>query len=171
MFQKPSPQIALPDNQEYMQDDIETVVGPSVHVEGDFASEGNILVKGMVSGNVKTSRLLTVEEGAVIKANVHAGDALISGDIAGDVQVDDKLELTSTARILGNITCRVLAIDAGALVQGTIHMEGIDLMEDEAPARRATRKRRSKAAPVEDTMPMEEDAEMELLDEEDDDML
>ena len=28
-----------------MQDEVETVVGPSVNVEGDFASEGNIVVK------------------------------------------------------------------------------------------------------------------------------
>jgi hypothetical protein len=33
------------------RDEVETVVGPSVNVEGDFASEGNIVVKGTVAGS------------------------------------------------------------------------------------------------------------------------
>jgi cytoskeletal protein CcmA (bactofilin family) len=44
----------IPEQRNSSPDEVETVVGPSVHVEGDFASEGNIIVKGMVSGNVKT---------------------------------------------------------------------------------------------------------------------
>lgn len=108
------------------QDMVETVVGPSVHVEGDFSSEGNILVKGSVAGNVKTSRLLTVEEGAKISANVRAGDALIAGEINGNVSADNKVELSSSARVLGDIVCKVLAVEAGALVHGKIMMHGIE---------------------------------------------
>lgn len=109
------------------QDMVETVVGPSVHVEGDFSSEGNILVKGSVAGNVKTSRLLTVEEGARISANVRAGDALIAGEINGNVSADNKVELSATARVLGDIVCKVLAVEVGALVYGKIMMQGLDM--------------------------------------------
>ncbi|PIZ96844.1 MAG: hypothetical protein COX80_00390 [Candidatus Magasanikbacteria bacterium CG_4_10_14_0_2_um_filter_33_14] len=110
------------------EDQVETVVGPSVVVEGDFVSEGNILVKGTVSGNVKTGRLLTVEEGAKILANVKAGEAIISGEVQGNVKVDGKLELTSSARLLGDIICETLVIDAGALLQGKVSMKGLEGM-------------------------------------------
>jgi len=119
MFQKPSSDIALSQdkNLDGSHDEVETVVGPSVHVEGDFASEGNILIKGIVSGNVKTSRRLTVEQGAKIFANVNAGSAFVSGEIQGNVKVVDTLELTSTARISGDIQCQVFIMEAGALIQ------------------------------------------------------
>ena len=46
IFQKPSPSIALEDNntksEEYtsrVADDVETIVGPSVNVEGDFGNK------------------------------------------------------------------------------------------------------------------------------------
>ncbi|MFA7314822.1 MAG: polymer-forming cytoskeletal protein [Candidatus Magasanikbacteria bacterium] len=107
-------------------DQVETVVGPSVVVEGDFVSEGNILVKGTVSGNVKTGRLLTVEEGAKILANVKAGDAIVSGEVQGNVKVDGKLELTSSARLMGDISCDVLVVEAGALLQGKVSMNGLE---------------------------------------------
>jgi len=126
MFQKPSPEIALDDPREFdAEDTVETVVGPSVHVEGDFASEGNILVKGTVSGNVKTSRLLTVEQGAKIFANVKSGNAFVSGEIQGNVRATEKLELTATARIAGDISCNTLVVEAGALILGKVSMKAI----------------------------------------------
>ncbi|MBU1895522.1 polymer-forming cytoskeletal protein, partial [Patescibacteria group bacterium] len=73
MFTKPSIDLSTSIKNEHQEssvhDDVETVVGPSVTVEGDFASEGRILVKGTVCGSVATSKLLTVEVGAKILAN------------------------------------------------------------------------------------------------------
>ncbi len=128
MFQKPSPDIALSQNN-YNEgtDDVETVVGPSVHVEGDFASEGNILVKGIVSGSVKTSKLLTAETGSKILANVKAGSAIISGSIKGNVKVADRLEVTASAQIAGDIDCKVLVVEAGAKIHGKVNMKGIEI--------------------------------------------
>jgi cytoskeletal protein CcmA (bactofilin family) len=116
-------------------DDVETIVGPSVHVEGDFASEGNIVVKGMVSGNVKTSKLLTVEQGAKIFANIKANEAVISGQIKGNLKIDGRLELTESAQILGDIWCEILSVSPGALIHGKISMKGIEV-EGEKPAKR-----------------------------------
>jgi cytoskeletal protein CcmA (bactofilin family) len=129
IFQKPSPEIALEDTaptSHTPEDTIETVVGPSVHVEGDFASAGNILVKGTVSGNVTTSRLLTVEEGAKIFANVKAGDAFVSGEIQGNLKVKERVELTASARVAGDISCAILVVEAGALILGKVSMKGIN---------------------------------------------
>lgn len=108
-------------------DTVETVVGPSVVVEGDFASEGNILVKGTVSGNVKTGKLLTVESGAKILANIKAGNAVISGSVKGNVRVDDRLELTESAQVSGDVSCNTLVIAAGALLYGKVSMKGVDI--------------------------------------------
>ncbi len=116
-------------------DEIETVVGPSVVVEGDFSSEGNILVKGTVSGNVQTGRLLTVEEGAKILANVKASDALVAGEVKGNMRVEEKLQLTQSARVLGDIYCRVLEVESGAIVHGKVTMTDIEI-EDIRPERK-----------------------------------
>lgn len=109
------------------EDTVETVVGPSVHVEGDFASEGDIIVKGTVSGNVKTSRQLRVEAGAKVFASVHAGSAIISGSVQGDVTTTGKLEINATAMIAGDIKCDVLAVAAGARIEGKVHMDGVEI--------------------------------------------
>jgi len=111
------------------KDDVETVVGPSVNVEGDFASEGNIIVKGSVAGSVHTSRHLSVETGARIMANVRAGSAKVAGEVKGNVKVKDSLELTSTARVVGDIEAKILVVEAGALILGKVSMPGLDVGE------------------------------------------
>lgn len=145
MFPKSTPETNyLPDLNRAMapaHDEVETVVGPSVIVEGDFASEGNILVKGTVSGSVKTARRLTVESGAKIMANVKAGDAIISGEVRGNVKVDGQLELTASARVLGDINCQILVVEAGALIQGKIAMNGLEGMENGSEKKRPAARR------------------------------
>lgn len=133
MFQKPAVDTKLSDKDykpNSQHDEVETVVGPSVVVEGDFASEGNIIVKGTVSGSVKTSKLLTVEKGAKILASVKAGSARVSGSIKGNVRVDDRLDLTETSQVSGDIICKVLNVEAGALLQGKVSMRGIEIKSD-----------------------------------------
>ncbi len=131
LFQKSSPDV----NDEFSEqlsspsdDSVETVVGPSVVVEGDFSSEGNIIVKGTVSGSVHTSKLLHVEEGAKIFANVKTGNAVVAGTIRGNAKVADRIELLSSGRILGDLECKVLVVEAGAIIHGKVAM-GADAEE------------------------------------------
>lgn len=138
MFQKPGENQGF--QSDFNDDEVETIVGPSVHVEGDFASEGNIVVKGMVSGSVKTSRQLTVVEGAKIMANVISGNALVAGQIKGDIRVAERLELTESAQVLGDISCSILAVAPGALVQGKVMMKGLDIEGEPKQKKSATKK-------------------------------
>lgn len=108
------------------EDNVDTVVGPSVNVEGDFASDGNIVVKGSVTGSVRTSKNLLVEQGAKILANVKAGSATIAGEVRGNMKIKEYVELTSTARVMGDVETKVIAMEAGALLYGKVLMPGLE---------------------------------------------
>ena len=119
-----------------VRDEVETVVGPSVNVEGDFSSEGNIVVKGSVTGSVHTSKHLSVEQGAKIAANVRAASVKVAGEVRGNMKVKDTLELTATGRVLGDVEVKTLIVEAGAVVYGKVAMPGIEGMElKQRPAR------------------------------------
>jgi len=133
---KPYEEIPATQTPEYApqssRDDVETVVGPSVNVEGDFSSEGNIIVKGSVAGSVHTSRHLSVEMGARIMANVRAGSAMIAGEVRGNMKIKESLELASTARVLGDIEVKTMVMEAGAIICGKISMPGIEGNDNKA---------------------------------------
>lgn len=102
----------------------ETVVGPSVRIQGDLNSEGNVRIEGQVAGKVKTSQSVYVAQGAHITADVLAGNAVIGGEIQGNLKITGHLVLEGTARIFGDIVCSVLRVEDGALFTGKCNMNG-----------------------------------------------
>lgn len=102
----------------------ETVVGPSVKIQGDLNSEGNIKIEGQVTGKVKTSQSVMVDEGAVIAADVLAGNAIIGGEVQGNLKISGHLVLQSTAKVVGDITCTILRVEDGAQFSGKCSMNG-----------------------------------------------
>jgi cytoskeletal protein CcmA (bactofilin family) len=115
----------------------ETVIAPSVRVEGDFVSEGNVRIEGWVNGSISTERDLFVGEQAKITANVVARNAVLSGELHGNLRVIDRLELTATAKIHGDIQTKVLTVAPGAIMKGQL-VVGMDVPAVPAKAEEAT---------------------------------
>ena len=103
---------------EAMPDEIETIIGPSVQVEGDFVAAGDVIIEGIVAGSVRTDRNLRVGEGAKLFANVTAGNAVIAGEVQGNIKTNESLELLSTARVFGDVKTKFISIAPGAILHG-----------------------------------------------------
>ncbi len=142
------------------QDEVETIVGPSVKVEGDFVSKGNVVIEGTVLGSVKTDKNLRVEEGAHINADVRAQNIRVAGEIRGNVVVTGLLELTATARVLGDMTTKTLVVAAGAILHGNCTME--DTVIEKPLARKVRTKAEIKESVHDLEMEFEEEREREL---------
>ncbi|MFH1078356.1 MAG: polymer-forming cytoskeletal protein [Patescibacteria group bacterium] len=97
-----------------------TVIAGGVRVEGEFSSQGDVLIEGEVHGNVTTSGMLTVGPQARLKAGVKAEKAIIAGVIEGNLEVGSHLDIKSTASILGDIVCQTATIESGATVDGRV---------------------------------------------------
>ena len=96
----------------------DTIIAPAVKVEGDFYSEGNVTIEGSVKGTVATLKDLVVGEKAKILADVTASNALVTGEIRGNITIENQLELRATARVWGDVRAKVLIIAAGAELNG-----------------------------------------------------
>ncbi len=103
----------------------DTVIGPSVKVEGDFVAESNMIIEGIVAGSIKTEKNLKAGSKSKIFANISASNAFISGEIQGNIKVSGKLELASTAKIFGDIKAQVLVVSNGSIINGKCQMGGL----------------------------------------------
>ncbi|NQV90602.1 polymer-forming cytoskeletal protein [Candidatus Uhrbacteria bacterium] len=101
----------------------ETIIAQGVRVEGDFQSQGDVVIDGEVVGSVVTQSSLHVGESAKIHADVKAANAVIAGEIIGNVVVGEMLELLSTSHVQGDITTERISVAAGARINGQIRME------------------------------------------------
>lgn len=114
----------------------ETIIGAGVRVRGNLTSEHDMIIDGILVGNVKTKGALQVGVNAVIKGNLVAKDVTISGQLEGDVKAANQAAITETGRVRGNIACHEIAIAAGAIFLGTNVMtmvEPAQQVADEEP--------------------------------------
>jgi cytoskeletal protein CcmA (bactofilin family) len=93
-----------------------SVISADLKVIGDLICDGDMQIKGVVEGNVK-SRSVTIGEGARVKGAISADTVHISGAIKGQVEAPT-VTVAKTAKVNGDIIHQTLSIEAGA------HMEG-----------------------------------------------
>ena len=101
---------------------IETIIGPSVKLEGSFKGEGDLLIEGILVGRLETKSNLKIGSSAIVQANIKANNAFISGKVKGNINIKGKLEITSKAIILGDIKAKIISIESGGLLHGKIVM-------------------------------------------------
>ena len=120
----------------FISGDVEVDGGLRVagHVLGTIETSGALFVTGRVEGDIRTGFLhaegakingnLEVEGEAlvgadsVIKGNLVAESAVISGAIKGDIDVSGKVVLDSSAVVVGNIRSKSVQINSGAVIEG-----------------------------------------------------
>ncbi len=100
----------------------ETVIAQGVKVEGDFHSQGDVVIEGEVTGSIETAQALTIGQAARIHANVSAKSAVIAGEVKGNIHATDNLELLATSIVEGDIETANLSIASGAKVNGSVTM-------------------------------------------------
>ena len=103
---------------------LSSLIATGVEVVGDVIVTDGVRVDGRVAGNVLSKPdargLLVLSEKGRIDGGVSVHDAVINGEIMGDVEVDHFLELQANARITGNIRYRNLQMECGARVSGRL---------------------------------------------------
>ena len=102
--------------------EVETIIGPSVKVKGNFHGQGNIVVEGILEGSLKTQSSLHIGDKAKVTANVEAKEATISGEVIGNIKIKGYLDIGPTARITGDINALSLSIARGAILNGKCEM-------------------------------------------------
>jgi cytoskeletal protein CcmA (bactofilin family) len=102
---------------------VETVVGPSLKVKGNFQGKGNIIVEGEVEGSLKTDSFVYIGNKAKVTANVEAKTAKIGGIITGNLKIYEHVDIIGSAQIYGDIQCASLSVEKGAKINGKCIME------------------------------------------------
>jgi cytoskeletal protein CcmA (bactofilin family) len=102
---------------------IDTLVGQGVEVTGDVKFQGGLHLDGIIKGNVTTAdnvegTVLVISDRGRVEGDVHVAYAVINGEVIGNVFASEKLELSSNARISGNVEYNLLEMASGAEING-----------------------------------------------------
>ena len=124
---------------------ITTIIGNGAECNGDFNAEGSVRIDGCINGNVNVTGVLIVGATGQINGDVIANCTIVGGEINGNVNIAEKTELISTARIIGNITTKLIVIDENAIFQGSCNMNQDVNAKRPKPGFKATREGKKSA--------------------------
>lgn len=99
-------------------DQVETVIGPSITVEGNFTGVGNIMLHGSLIGTLQTTQDIHIGSSARLEADVVGNNIIVEGEVKGNIKAYGKLELRATARVHGNVETNVISVESGAVLKG-----------------------------------------------------
>ncbi len=128
------------------------VLSNDVEIKGNIKFENDLLVDGKIDGEINSNGTLTIGEQARIKAEIKTRSVVVYGKVHGNITVTDRVELKSSAEVIGDIKGAVLSIEAGAVFVGKSMVgapSSVPAAENKAaPAGNANSEKKSETAPA-----------------------
>jgi cytoskeletal protein CcmA (bactofilin family) len=101
----------------------DTLVGEGSVFEGRIRSEASLRIEGQVNGDIDCLGDVTIGEGGHARSNVSARHVTVAGAVTGNVNATGALLITSTGKVIGNVTALSLIIEEGGIFEGQSRMQ------------------------------------------------
>ena len=100
----------------------QTLIGAKTIISGELNTSEVLQIEGRVEGKIKSSGMVVIGEAGRVKAKVEAANVSIRGKLEGDCTASDKVELTRTGKVFGNLRAPRIAVAEGAIFEGSSQM-------------------------------------------------
>jgi cytoskeletal protein CcmA (bactofilin family) len=98
-------------------------LGAGLHIKGEISGNEDLRLESKVEGLISIGGFrLTVGPGAHLDADIVAREAVISGEVNGDIRAVDRIEIKKSASIVGELTTGKIMIEEGAYFKGGIEI-------------------------------------------------
>ena len=101
---------------------ISTILGNDCKFTGDVDAKGTIRIDGEFDGKIVSTDSVIVGNSGVVKGEVHAAHAMVSGTVEGNIFAKKKVELQSGSRLIGDVESMSLVIEDGVFFEGKSKM-------------------------------------------------
>ena len=101
----------------------DTIISKGITIDGEISGTEPVSIEGTVKGKIALQAADTIEQGGVVEANVETTEIHISGNMTGNVQASDRVEITDSGRVVGDISSPRISIADGAGFKGNIDMD------------------------------------------------
>jgi len=115
MFAKENDNHAVPSGQT-------SIIAQGCKFDGKVEVRGTLRVEGEFKGTIGMPESLVIGKSGVVHANVKVKNAIIGGQLFGNITAENKIELQSGSHVEGDIKTKRLVIDEGVFFEGNCSM-------------------------------------------------
>jgi cytoskeletal protein CcmA (bactofilin family) len=112
-------------------EEIKAFLGQGAEFEGKLIFNGSVRIDGKFQGEIFGQGSLVVGQGAMVQATIAVKSVYISGNVQGNIEVNEKINIHSTGRFSGDVRTPVFIMEEGAFFDGRSHMAEITERENE----------------------------------------
>jgi len=109
----------------YRTELVNTVIGEDAFFKGSIQTQRSVRIEGNMEGEINSQGEVFIGEKSKVNANVFGKRVIISGEVKGNIEALNGLEITKTGRVYGDITGDHLIIEEGAVYKGKVNMDVI----------------------------------------------
>ena len=105
-----------------------TLIEVGTLIKGEIIFDNELFVMGEVNGDLNSDSdlaKLIVSKTGKVQGEIRVPNVVVNGTILGNVFASGNLEITGTARILGDLHYTTIEIQAGSLITGRLVAEQI----------------------------------------------
>ena len=98
----------------------ESVIAADLAIEGKIEGAGHVRIAGKFKGDVKVQGNLTIEQGAKVAGGVAASKVILAGELDGNIESAQQVELLQSGVINGDLKAGSLTVAAGSRIRGHV---------------------------------------------------
>jgi cytoskeletal protein CcmA (bactofilin family) len=119
----PKPHVAPPTTHGESRMSKPANIGQSVQINGELTGQEDLIIDGKIDGKIMLKdHQLTIGPNGHINAEVHAKSVQINGEVTGNITADDKVEISPSGSVQGDICAPRVALADGSSFKGSIDM-------------------------------------------------
>jgi cytoskeletal protein CcmA (bactofilin family) len=100
------------------------IIGPGIHINGDINGDENLVIEGRVDGKIRLdSHQVDIGQSGRVNANITAKVIRIAGEVRGDITGTEKVIISRSGNVHGNIVAPRMTLEDGAIFKGSIDMD------------------------------------------------
>ncbi len=100
-----------------------TVIAEDTRLKGTISCRDQILVAGIVEGDIDCGGIVWIAKKGKIYANVYARKVILEGEINGNIESAEYVEVRSEGRLMGNIKAAKIRMAPGCYFDGEVTMQ------------------------------------------------
>lgn len=110
------------------------MIGPTIKIKGEITGDENLVIEGKVEGTINLkSNDVTIGQSGHINADVVAKIIKIDGEVQGDITGQEKVIVSKSGNVCGNIVAPRVTLEDGAKFKGSIDMDPAGGKKSEVP--------------------------------------
>jgi cytoskeletal protein CcmA (bactofilin family) len=98
----------------------ESMIASDITIEGKIEGAGHVRLAGRFKGDVHIQGDLTIEAGAKLTGSVRANSVAIGGEVEGNIESAQRVELLETGVLNGDLKAGTLTVAAGSRMRGRV---------------------------------------------------